>query len=145
HRASTALITRRADLPAQGREAPEGYVTFLGLLSHEYFHTWNVKRIKPAAFAPYDLSRPNHTKLLWVFEGFTSYYDDLMLLRAGVIDEPAYLKLVGRTLDQVLRAGGRLKQSVPEAPSNAGPRNSRRAETPPNALSASSTKAPWSA
>ncbi|MBV2179944.1 MAG: peptidase M61, partial [Castellaniella sp.] len=115
HRASTALLTRRADLPAQGRETPEGYVTFLGLLSHEYFHTWNVKRIKPAAFAPYDLSRPNHTELLWVFEGFTSYYDDLMLLRAGVIDEPAYLKLVGRTLDQVMRAGGRLKQSVAES------------------------------
>ncbi|WP_424256667.1 M61 family metallopeptidase [Castellaniella sp.] len=140
HRASTALITRRADLPAQGCAAPEGYVTFLGLLSHEYFHTWNVKRIKPAAFAPYDLSRPGHTELLWVFEGFTSYYDDLMLLRAGVIDEPAYLKLVGRTLDQVLRAGGRLKQSVAESSFDAWTRYYKQDENSPNALVSYYTK-----
>ncbi|CAM3728884.1 M61 family metallopeptidase [Castellaniella denitrificans] len=140
HRASTALITRRADLPARGREAPEGYVTFLGLLSHEYFHTWNVKRIKPAAFVPYDLSRPNHTELLWVFEGFTSYYDDLMLLRAGVIDEPAYLKQVGRTLDQVRRAGGRLKQSVAESSFDAWTRYYKQDENSPNALVSYYTK-----
>ena len=140
HRASTALITRRADLPVRGREAPEGYTTFLGLLSHEYFHTWNVKRIKPAAFVPYDLSRPNHTELLWVFEGFTSYYDDLMLLRAGVIDEPAYLKRVGRTLDQVLRAGGRLKQSVAESSFDAWTRYYKQDENSPNALVSYYTK-----
>src|SRR3546814_2517337 len=88
HRASTALMTSRHDLPVLGQAAaPEGYRNFQGLVSHEYFHTWNVKRIKPAAFAPYDLNRPNHTELLWVFEGFTSYYDDLMVLRAGVITE----------------------------------------------------------
>src|SRR5690606_28109990 len=129
-----------ADLPAQGREAPEGYVTFLGLLSHEYFHTWNVKRIKPAAFAPYDLSRPNHTKLLWEFEGYTSYYDDLMLLRAGVIDEPTYLKQVGRTLDQVLRGGGRLKQSVAESAFDAWTRYYKQDENSPNALVSYYTK-----
>src|SRR5690606_28883954 len=129
-----------ADLPVRGREAPEGYTTFLGLLSHEYFHTWNVKRIKPAAFVPYDLSRPNHTELLWVFEGFTSYYDDLMLLRAGVIDESAYLKRVGRTLDQVLRAGGRLKQSVAESSFDAWTRYYKQDENSPNALVSYYTK-----
>src|SRR5690606_36290020 len=73
HRASTALMTSRADLPTLGRtQAPEGYQNFLGLVSHEYFHPWNVKRIKPAVFAPYDLIRETHTCLLWVFEGFTS-------------------------------------------------------------------------
>ncbi|MFV0282440.1 MAG: M61 family metallopeptidase [Castellaniella sp.] len=140
HRASTALITRRTDLPARGRATPEDYTTFLGLLSHEYFHTWNVKRIKPAAFVPYDLSRPNHTQLLWVFEGFTSYYDDLMLLRAGVIDEPAYLKLVAGTLDQVLRTGGRLKQSVAESSFDAWTRYYKQDENSPNALISYYTK-----
>ena len=57
HRASTALICSRADLPVNGRRRTmsDGYRTYLGLCSHEYFHTWNVKRIKPAVFAPYDL------------------------------------------------------------------------------------------
>src|SRR5690606_19132782 len=115
HRASTALMTSRRDLPVLGREnAGEGYQTFLGLVSHEYFHTWNVKRIKPAAFAPYDLGRENHTRLLWVFEGFTSYYDDLMLLRSGVIDEADYLRMLAKTISGVRRAGGRFKQSVAE-------------------------------
>ncbi|HET8598148.1 MAG TPA: PDZ domain-containing protein [Castellaniella sp.] len=141
HRASTALMASRRDLPVRGRDAaPEGYETFLGLLSHEYFHTWNVKRIKPAAFAPYDLRRPNHTRLLWVFEGFTSYYDDLMLLRAGVIDEPAYLKLLSRTLDQVLRSGGRLKQSVAESSFDAWTRYYKQDENSPNALVSYYTK-----
>src|SRR5690606_18427521 len=93
HLASTALMCSRGDLPSKGqKQAGEGYENFLGLVSHEYFHTWNVKRIKPAAFAPYDFLRENHTELLWVFEGFTSYYDDLFLLRAGLIDEDAYLR-----------------------------------------------------
>ena len=140
HRASTALITRRADLPTEGCPAPEGYTTFLGLVSHEYFHTWNVKRIKPAAFAPYDLSRPCHTELLWVFEGFTSYYDDLMLLRAGVIDEPTYLKQVARTLDQVQRSGGRHKQSVAESSFDAWTRYYKQDENSPNALVSYYTK-----
>lgn len=134
HRASTALATRRSDLPATGCPVPEGYTSFLGLVSHEYFHTWHVKRIKPAAFAPYDLSRRNHTKLLWVFEGFTSYYDDLMLLRAGVIDENAYLKLLARTLDQVARAGGRHKQSVAESSFDAWTRYYKQDENSANAL-----------
>ncbi|MGB6241657.1 MAG: PDZ domain-containing protein [Castellaniella sp.] len=140
HRASTALMIARHDLPMRGQPAPEGYETFLGLVSHEYFHTWNVKRIKPAAFAPYDLSQPNHTRLLWVFEGFTSYYDDLMLLRAGVIDEPAYLKILARTLDQVLRGGGRLKQSVADSSFDAWTRYYKQDENSPNALVSYYTK-----
>ncbi|MBV2182095.1 MAG: PDZ domain-containing protein [Castellaniella sp.] len=140
HRASTALMTSRHDLPVRGRAVPEGYETFLGLVSHEYFHTWNVKRIKPAAFAPYDLSCPNHTRLLWVFEGFTSYYDDLMLLRAGVIDEPAYLKLLAKTLDQVMRASGRLKQSVADSSFDAWTRYYKQDENSPNALVSYYTK-----
>src|SRR5690606_26108427 len=84
HRNSTALICGRRDLPRLGEEQPgEGYQTLLGLVSHEYFHAWNVKRLRPRAFARYDYARENYTPLLWFFEGFTSYYDDLLLRRAG--------------------------------------------------------------
>ena len=86
HRNSTALITPRDDLPWPGmRGVPEGYRRFLGLCSHEYFHAWHVKRIKPQAFVHYRLDAEVYTRLLWIFEGFTSYYDDLMLVRSGVI------------------------------------------------------------
>src|SRR5690606_4250150 len=141
HRASTALMTSRRDLPVLGQTDPgEGYQTFLGLVSHEYFHTWNVKRIKPAAFAPYDLSRENHTRLLWVFEGFTSYYDDLMLLRSGVINQTDYLKLLGKTISAVHRTSGRLKQSVTESSFDAWTRYYKQDENSPNALVSYYTK-----
>ena len=135
HRASTALICNRTDLPVLGRpEASEGYRTYLGLCSHEYFHTWNVKRIKPAAFAPYDLSRENYTSLLWLFEGFTSYYDDLMLVRSGAIGEADYYALLGKTVGGVLRGSGRLKQSVAESSFDAWIKYYRQDENSPNAI-----------
>lgn len=135
HRASTALICNRTDLPVRGRpETSEGYRTYLGLCSHEYFHTWNVKRIKPAAFAPYDLSRENYTSLLWLFEGFTSYYDDLMLVRSGAIGEADYYALVGKTIGGVLRCSGRLKQSVAESSFDAWIKYYRQDENSPNAI-----------
>lgn len=141
HRSSTALMTARNDLPVLGRkDAGEGYRTFLGLVSHEYFHTWNVKRIKPAVFAPYDLRRETHTELLWVFEGFTSYYDDLMLLRAGVISQDDYLRLVGKVIGNVRRAGGRHKQSIAESSFDAWTRYYKQDENSPNALVSYYTK-----
>ncbi|MBI1890144.1 MAG: M61 family metallopeptidase [Burkholderiales bacterium] len=141
HRASTALICSRADLPVIGqKEMSEGYRTYLGLCSHEYFHTWNVKRIKPAAFAPYDLQVENYTTLLWLFEGFTSYYDDLMLVRSGVIDEAAYLKLVAKTINAVLKGVGRNKQSVAESSFDAWIKYYRQDENAPNAIVSYYTK-----
>lgn len=141
HRASTALMAARNALPAKGQpQTSEAYTSFLGLVSHEYFHTWNVKRIKPAVFAPYDLSRENHTQLLWIFEGFTSYYDDLMLLRSGVIDEAAYLKLLGKTISAVHRSTGRFKQSVAESSFDAWTRYYKQDENSPNALVSYYTK-----
>jgi predicted metalloprotease with PDZ domain len=138
HRASTALICARADLPTtatpQSGEPNEGYLKFLGLCSHEYFHTWNVKRIKPAVFAPYDLQVENYTPLLWLFEGFTSYYDDLMLVRAGIIKEPTYFKLLGKTIGSVLRGSGRLKQSVADSSFDAWSKYYRQDENSPNAI-----------
>jgi predicted metalloprotease with PDZ domain len=116
HRRSTALICARKDLPRRGRPvSTEAYNTLLGLISHEYFHTWNVKRLKPAAFDPIDLSRENMTRMLWFFEGFTSYYDDQFLLRTGLIDAGTYLKLVGKTVNQVRGTPGRLSYSVGQA------------------------------
>ncbi|AKJ69930.1 peptidase M61 [Pandoraea thiooxydans] len=141
HRASTALLCTRGDLPVLGHAAmSEGYRGFLGLVSHEYFHTWNVKRIKPAVFAPYDLARENYTSLLWLFEGFTSYYDDLMLVRSGVIAEQDYFDLLGKTIGNVLRGSGRHKQSVAESSFDAWIKYYRQDENAPNAIVSYYTK-----
>ena len=135
HRASTALICSRSELPVKGQaQMTEGYRGFLGLCSHEYFHTWNVKRIKPAVFAPYDLAQENYTPLLWLFEGFTSYYDDLTLVRAGLIDATTYLDLLAKTLNGVLRGSGRLKQSVAESSFDAWTKYYRQDENASNAI-----------
>jgi predicted metalloprotease with PDZ domain len=141
HRASTALICNRGDLPVTGRDAmSEGYRTYLGLCSHEYFHTWNVKRIKPAAFAPYDLSIENYTSLLWLFEGFTSYYDDLVLVRSGLISQDDYFGLLGKVIGGVQRGSGRLKQSVAESSFDAWVKYYRQDENAPNAIVSYYTK-----
>ncbi len=141
HRASTALICARADLPVLGQpEMSDGYRTFLGLCSHEYFHTWNVKRIKPAVFAPYDLRSETYTPMLWLFEGFTSYYDDLMLVRSGLIDEAAYFNLVAKTINGVMRGSGRHKQSVAESSFDAWIKYYRQDENAPNAIVSYYTK-----
>ena len=135
HRKSTALMASRQDLPYRGmRGMPSGYRKFLGLCSHEYFHTWNIKRIKPAAFTPYDYTNENYTRLLWAFEGFTAYYDDLALVRSGVISANDYLELLGQTLSRVLRGSGRLKQSVAESSFDAWTKFYRQDENAPNSI-----------
>ncbi|MDR0224903.1 MAG: peptidase M61 [Burkholderiaceae bacterium] len=133
HRNSTALICGRRDLPRLGERKPsDGYTTLLGLISHEYFHTWNVKRLRPAEFTRYDYEQENYTELLWFFEGFTSYYDDLLLRRAGLIDDAQYLKLVTRTINQVLQTPGRQLQSVAQASFDAWVKYYRQDENTPN-------------
>jgi len=141
HRASTALMCARNDLPARGNsETSEGYRTFLGLCSHEYFHTWNVKRIKPAAFVPYQLDRETHTPLLWLFEGFTSYYDDLILVRTGLVTNQQYVEMLGKTWNGVLRGNGRTKQSVADSSFDAWTKYYRQDENAPNAIVSYYTK-----
>jgi len=141
HRNSTALICNRKDLPRMGQsKLPEGYTTLCGLISHEYFHTWNVKRLRPAEFASYRYDRENYTQLLWFFEGFTSYYDDLMLRRAGVIDDAAYLRLLNKTINQVMQTPGRLVQSVAQASFDAWVKYYRQDENTPNATVSYYTK-----
>ncbi len=133
HRASTALIANRRDLPRVGAEAGEGYQTLLGLISHEYFHAWNVKRMKPREFAQLELSRENYTGLLWFFEGFTSYYDDLTLRRAGLIDPQRYLRLLAKAANGIAGTPGRRVQSVAQASFDAWVKYYRADENTPNA------------
>jgi predicted metalloprotease with PDZ domain len=134
HRNSTALIAARRDLPRLGEaRASEGYTTLLGLISHEYFHTWNVKRLRPAEFTRYDYTQENYTQLLWFFEGFTSYYDDLFLRRCGLIDDAAYLRLLAKGINQVQQAPGRQVQSVAQASYDAWVKYYRQDENTPNA------------
>ncbi|MDR1423940.1 MAG: PDZ domain-containing protein [Azoarcus sp.] len=141
HRASTALVASRDDLPYSGLQGmPDGYQAYLGLCSHEYFHAWNVKRIKPAAFIPYDFARENHTRLLWAFEGITSYYDDLALVRSGIISNDDYLRLLAKTATQVLKMPGRHRQSVAAASFDAWTHYYRQDENSPNAIVSYYTK-----
>jgi predicted metalloprotease with PDZ domain len=135
HRASTALIASRDDLPREGdTKISAGYRRFLGLASHEYFHTWNVKRIKPDAFVPYDLTNENHTRQLWFFEGITSYYDDLFLSRTRLIEPLTYLEMLAETIGRVHAAPGRLKQSVADSSFDAWIKYYRQDENSPNAI-----------
>ena len=146
HRNSTALICSRRDLPrldaskASEPKVPEGYTTLRGLISHEYFHTWNVKRLRPAEFANYNYHQENYTELLWFFEGFTSYYDDLLVRRAGLLDNAGYLKLLNKTINQVMQTPGTRVQSVAEASFDAWVKYYRQDENTPNATVSYYTK-----
>lgn len=117
HCNSTSLITPRDDLPKSNEpsEPSKDYQRFLGLCSHEYFHSWLVKFIRPENFANYNLHTEGYTSLLWIFEGFTSYYDDLILLRSGVISQKSYLDLLKSQIDRYLQNPGRFVQTVAES------------------------------
>jgi len=117
HPNSTSLISPRDDFPKANEpvEPSADYQRFLGLCSHEYFHSWLVKFIRPENFANYDLDQEGYTSLLWIFEGFTSYYDDLILYRSGVISQASYLNLLKGQIDRYLQNPGRFIQSVSES------------------------------
>ena len=135
HRNSTSLLCSRNDLPVPGMQTVgEKYRNFLGLCSHEYFHTWNVKRIKPEVFLPYDLDRETHTPQLWAFEGFTAYYDDLTLVRSGRISTDDYLLVLGRIISRVYRGAGRKIQSVAESSFDTWTKFYKQDENAPNAI-----------
>lgn len=135
HRNSTALLCNRDDLPAKAEgDKSDEYLTFLGLASHEYFHSWNVKSIKPDSFTPYNLHAENYTTLLWAFEGITSYYDDLMLVRCDLLTVEQYLERLSHTLTGVRRGTGRLKQTLEEASFDAWIKYYRPDENASNAL-----------
>lgn len=115
HTNSTALLTSRKSLAYVAQPDNKHYEDFLGLCSHEYFHAWMVKRIRPQAFIRPDLQSAVITSLLWVFEGFTSLYDDWFLFRSGRIGSQRLLERWGETLSRALLAQGIGVQSVADA------------------------------
>lgn len=140
HTNSTALICAREHLPFQAGTDPKRYMEFLELCSHEYFHSWNVKRIKPRVFLESDLSKPAYTRQLWWFEGVTSYYDGLFLHRAGLITEDEYLNNLAQEMTRVYRMPGRFRQSVAESSFHAWTKFYQQDENAPNAIISYYTK-----
>ncbi len=135
HRFSSSLLCTRDDLPGPGESAlTAGYQRFLGLCSHEYFHLWHVKRIQPLCMLTADLTTEIHTRLLWVFEGITSYYDELALIRAGCIEPTAYLQSLSENVTRVMRTPGRLVQTLAESSFDAWTKFYKQDENAPNAI-----------
>ena len=114
HEASCSILAKRSDLLG-ATIGSHGYDDFLSICSHEFFHLWNVKRIMPAAFAPYDYSKETPTRLLWVMEGVTSYYGDLTLVRAGLWDESRYLAHLASEIETLENLPGREVLSLSQA------------------------------
>ncbi|WP_445780102.1 M61 family metallopeptidase [Shewanella sp.] len=141
HKASTALMCSRTDLPLS-LDAPvdKGYRTYLSLCSHEYFHSWNVKRIKPAEFTPFDLSKESYTEQLWAYEGITSYYDDLITFKSKCIDVKGYLTLLSQIMTRVYRGEGRFKQTLKQSSFNAWTKFYKQDENAANAIVSYYTK-----
>ena len=110
HANSTALIWPRFNFRPEAT-----YRGFLSLVAHEYFHLWNVKRIRPDALGPFDYTRENYTRLLWVAEGLTDYYENILLRRAGLITDRAYLESAARAIQNLQNTPGRFAMSVEEA------------------------------
>jgi len=141
HRSSCALLAKRDDLPQLGQPVlSEGYRRLLGLCSHEYFHTWHVKRIQPLELQQAELQREAYTRQLWIFEGITSYYDDLALLRANCISLTDYLVLLAQTITRVWRSPGRFQQSLADSSFDAWIKLYRPGENTPNAVISYYTK-----
>ena len=141
HRNSSSLICSRKDLPlVKDVGVSKDYAKFLSLCSHEYFHAWWIKTIKPASFHNLDLGRENYTEQLWIYEGFTSYYDELSLLRSGLISLEAYLDLFAQTLTRVQKSKGRLLQSLADSSYDAWTKFYQQDENAPNAIVSYYTK-----
>jgi predicted metalloprotease with PDZ domain len=128
HLNSTALGYQRFGFGPEPKETGEGvnsagpgapplrtYRGFLSLVAHEFFHLWNVKRIRPDALGPFDYTRENYTKLLWVAEGFTDYYARLVLRRAGLISDKEFLKENAKAFQLLQNTPGRLVMSIEES------------------------------
>ncbi len=113
HLNSTALGFRRFNFATE-----RGWQSFYGLVAHEFFHLWNVKRIRPDALGPFDYTKENYTRNLWVAEGVTDYYGNLMLRRAGLISDRDYLDALARRIKDFQNTPGRLEMSAEDASFN---------------------------
>jgi predicted metalloprotease with PDZ domain len=127
HGNSTVLMTSRW----RTRER-RGYVDWLSLVSHEFFHVWNGKRLRPLELGPFAYERENYTRALWAAEGLTSYYGDLIAARAGVITQEEYLHELSTMIVDLQSTPGRLVQPVEEASFDAWVRHYRQDENTPN-------------
>lgn len=135
HKDSTLLLCSRFDLPAPGAtEIDDNYQNLLALCSHEYFHTWWVKRLKPACFHPYQLSAEQYTSQLWLYEGFTSYFDDLALVKAGLIPAERYINSLEKTISRVSRNPSDSAQSLLDSSFTAWTKFYKQDENAPNAV-----------
>lgn len=110
HWDSTVLLHSRTQLRSR-----KGYLEFQSLAAHELFHAWNVKRLRPREFVELDYERENYTRMLWLMEGWTAYYDDLVCVRAGVSTIPEYLAAAGKNVQSVLGNPGRLRFSLADS------------------------------
>ena len=135
HRASSALLATREAMPRPSdKGASAAYRQLLGLFSHEYFHAWNVKAIAPAGLGVDALAAEMHFTHLWVFEGVTAYYDDLALVRSGVIHLDHYLQALAETITRVFRGNGRRQQTLAESSYDAWTRFYKQDANAPNAI-----------
>ena len=110
HRESTLMITS-----PWATRSREKYTSWLGLVSHEFFHTWNGKRLRPVELGPFDYENEVYTRSLWVVEGVTSYYDDLLLRRAEQITQDEYLERLSKSIEHVQTSPGREVQSLADS------------------------------
>ncbi len=110
HQDSTLLVASHWDVRTR-----KGYLDWLSLAAHEFFHTWNVKRLRPVELGPFDYERENYTSGLWVAEGITSYYDDLLVHRAGRATEKEYLDHLSASIERLQSTPGRQVQTLAEA------------------------------
>ena len=110
HRNSTVVMTKR--FATQDRET---YLGWLSLISHEFFHTWNVKRLRPVSLRPFDFENETYTRSLWIAEGITSYYDDLLVRRAGLSTREEYLEALSEQLNRLKNTPGRKNITLTDA------------------------------
>ncbi|MDT5269789.1 MAG: hypothetical protein QOH49_1975 [Acidobacteriota bacterium] len=110
HLNSTALTWRRF-----GFSTADDWRGLHTLFAHEFFHLWNVKRIRPDVLGPFDYTQENYTRLLWVAEGITSYYENVFVRRAGLLNDRKYLDVIARDIQTMQQTPGRLVQSAEEA------------------------------
>ncbi|MFT7518407.1 MAG: putative metalloprotease with PDZ domain [Kiritimatiellia bacterium] len=110
HKGSTLMMASR-----WATQDDDTYKKWLGLVSHEFFHTWNVKRMRPVELGPFNYEAQTTTRSLWIAEGITSYYDDLLLARAGLLTDAEYLERMNKNVEQVGRKPGRFVRSLEDS------------------------------
>ena len=120
------------NIPLDATSTREGYLEWLSLASHEYFHAWNVKRLRPVELGPFDYENEVYTRALWFVEGITDYYADLFLVRAGVATRDEYLDALSAQIRSLQTTPGRLEQSVEAASYDAWIKYYRTDENTPN-------------